>query len=114
MARALRAAMEHDVIAETDFEGTDRALFEHIRAAEVPEVQRWLALLRPDVDFARVIAFDSTTVDLTALPKVRAVDPPVLSEGQVAPLSRLDATFAQYREAYVAGKQGMWQLRILA
>ena len=114
MARALRAAMEHDVIAETDFEGTDRVLFEHIRAAAVPEVQRWLALLRPDVDFARMTASDAAASDLTALPKVRTVDPPVLSEGRVVPLSRLDAAFAQYREAYIARKQGVWQLQILA
>ena len=110
MARALRAAMAHGVIAEADFAGTDRALFERIRVADVPEIRYWMALLRPDVDFARV----DGSADLEALPKVRAIDPPVLVDDRVVPLSQLDAAFARHREAYIASKQGMWQLRVLA
>lgn len=110
MAQALRVAMEHDVIAETDFAGTDLALFDRVRAADVPEVQRWLALLRPDVDFARATAH----ADLVALPKVRAIDPPVLLDGRVVLLSHLDTAFAQHREAYIASKQGTWLLHIIA
>ena len=30
------------------------------------------------------------------------------------PLSQLDAAFARHREAYIAGKQGEWPLRIIA
>ena len=69
-----------------------------------------MALLRPDVDFARV----DGSADLEALPKVRAIDPPVLVDDRVVPLSQLDAAFARHREAYIASKQGMWQLRVLA
>lgn len=110
MARALRAAMAHGIIAEADFAGTDRVLFERIRTLDVPEIQQWMSLLRIDVDFARV----DGPADLEALPKVRAVDPPVLVDERVVPLSRLDAAFARYRETYIAGKQGSWHLRILA
>ncbi len=110
MAEALRAALELGVIAEADFAGTDAALFDRIRAANAPAIQRWLALLRRDVDFVR----DPAQPDLFALPKVRAVDPPVLVDGRAIPLSQLDAAFARHREAYVASKQGEWPLRILA
>ncbi len=109
MAEALRAALELGVIAEADFAGTDAALFERIRAANAPDIQQWLALLRRDVDFVR----DPAHPDLFALPKVRAVDPPVLLNGRAVPLSHLDAAFARHHEAYIAGKQGEWPLRIL-
>jgi len=109
MAEALRAALELGVIAEADFAGTDAALFARLRAADTPAIQRWLALLRRDVDFVR----DPAHPDLFALPKVRAVDPPVLLDGCAVPLSRLDAAFARHRETYIAAKQGEWPLRIV-
>jgi hypothetical protein len=110
MAEALCVALELGVIVEADFSGTDAALFERIRAADVPAIQRWLRLLRRDVDFVR----DPARPDLFALPKVRAVDPPVLLDGHAVPLSQLDAAFARHREVYIAGKQGKWPLRIVA
>jgi len=110
MAEALRAALELGVIAEADFSGTDVELFERVRAADAPAIQRWLALLHLDVDFVR----DPVHPDLFALPKVRAVDPPVLLDGRSVPLSQLDAAFARHREAYIASKQGEWPLRVLA
>ncbi len=110
MAQALRAALESGLIVEADFAGTDVALFDRIRAADAPDIQRWLKLLRPDVDFVR----DPAHPDLFALPKVRAVDPPVLLDGRAIPLSRLDTAFARHRAAYIAGKQGEWPLRIIA
>ena len=108
MARALGAAMEAGVLAEADLWGTDEAVMQRLRAAHLPEVQRWLNLLRPDVRFVR----DDVHPDLVTLPKVRAVDPPVLTDGQVQPLSRLDADFSRRKADYVAGKQGQWGLRI--
>lgn len=109
MAEALRAALELGVIVEADFAGTDAALFARIRAANAPDIQRWLKLLRRDVDFVR----DPAQPDLFALPKVRAVDPPVLLDRRTVPLSQLDAAFARHREAYITGKQGEWPLRIV-
>lgn len=114
MAEALRAALELGIIAEADFAGTDVAVFERVRAADVPAIQCWLTLLRRDVDFIR----DPTHTDLFALPKVRAVDPPVLLNNQAGscravPLSQLDAAFARHRETYIASKHGEWSLRVV-
>ncbi len=111
-AYALRAALAHGVITEQDFAGADEALFARLHAADVPEIRRWLALLRPDVNFVRVA--DPASADLIALPKVRAIDPLVLTNGSAAPLSQLDPAFGRQRETYIAGKQGEWALRILA
>jgi len=108
--QALRAALAHNSITETDFLGTDAALFAQVHATANPEVQRWLALLRADTDFAR----DDIKPDFVALPKVRAVDPPVLLDDHLMLLSELDADFAQRRADYVTSKQGEWGMRILA
>jgi len=109
-AKALQAALRYGLIAEADFASTDVALFNRVRASDLPEIQRWLALLKPEVDFVR----DDDAPDLIALPKVRAVDPGVLVRGRIIPLSQLDAQFANNREIYIAGKQGEWGLRVLA
>ncbi|HNT73938.1 MAG TPA: HD domain-containing protein [Anaerolineae bacterium] len=108
-AEALRAALAQGVIAERDFFGTDVALMERVRAAGSPDIQRWLALLRPDVTFAR----DDDHPNLWALPKVRAIDPPVLIKGDVVPLSQLDPAFGRRRADYIASKQGRWGLRVV-
>jgi HD superfamily phosphohydrolase len=108
MARALGAAIEAGVLTESDLWGTDEAVLQRLRAAQLPEIQRWLDLLCPDVHFVR----DDVHPDLVTLPKVRAVDPPVLSDGYVQPLSHLDADFHRRKADYVAGKQGQWGLRI--
>ena len=110
MAEALRAAMAVNLLTEADLKGTDQALMMQLRAAPIPEIQSWLTLLRPEVNFVRV-AFGG---DLTVLPKVRAVDPPVLRNGEVMALSALDPAFACLRNNYVASKQGAWQLRIIS
>ncbi len=110
MARALRTALESGLLTEADFDSTDAPVMARLRASDDAEIRRWLALLRPDVDFVRV---GTDAPDLVVLPKVRAIDPPVLSDGHVEPLSALDPAFAQRRAAYVQSKQGRWGLRIL-
>jgi hypothetical protein len=112
MARALRAAMEAGILTEDELAGRDEPLMARLRASREPKVQRWLALLRRDVDFERV---GNGNADLVALPKVRAVDPPVLVEGarrEALPLSHLDAGFAHRRATYVHAKRGEWRLRV--
>ncbi len=109
MARALRAALESGLLTTADFDGTDEPIMARLRASENAEIQRWLTLLRRDVDFVRV---DVADADLVALPKVRAIDPPVLDNGHVAPLSTLDREFARQHHAYVTSKQGQWGLKI--
>jgi HD superfamily phosphohydrolase len=108
MARALGAAMQAGVLTESDLWGTDEAVLQRLRAARLLPIQRWLDLLRPDVSFVR----DDVHPDLVTLPKVRAVDPPVLVAGQVQFLSCLDVDFSRRKASYLAGKQGQWGLRI--
>jgi uncharacterized protein len=110
MAQALRAALASGIITEADFAGTDADVLARLSAAGDWEVDRWLALLRRDVDFVRVDARDA---GLVALPKVRTVDPPVLVGDHALPLSHLDPGFECRRQAYIAAKQGIWYLKVV-
>jgi hypothetical protein len=109
MARALREALRHGIITLDDFEGTDAALLKRLRSSEVPSIQRWLSLLDRSTDFVR----DPDDYNLIALPKVRAIDPPVQINGQAVPLSALDDAFSRRRRGYIAAKTGQWYLRIV-
>jgi HD superfamily phosphohydrolase len=112
MAHALRTALSHGIIVEADFAGTDAELLERLRNAGSPDVDAWLKLLRREVDFVRSPAGAHVADGLEVLPKVRAIDPPTLVNGQVVPLSRIDSGFARHRQDYVAGKQGRWTLKV--
>ncbi|MCD6284733.1 MAG: HD domain-containing protein [Anaerolineae bacterium] len=114
MAKALRVALAREIITETDFGGTDRAVMDTLGRAHDAEIDHWLQWLRRDVDFARVEGESAGAYDLVALPKVRAIDPPVLLNGSTTPLSELDPPFAARRHRYITGKEGSWKLRILA
>ncbi len=114
VAQALRAALAHGSISEDDFLGTDVDLMARLRTTGDDEVNRWLAYLRRDVDFARVDRSEASDATLEALPKVRTVDPPVLVAGEIIPLSRLDPQFAAQRQDYISSKQGPWVLKVLA
>ena len=46
--------------------------------------------------------------------KLRTIDPAVFVEGRARPLSALDPEFAAYRRAYLAGKRGLWPMRVVS
>lgn len=114
MARALRTALEHGIIVEDDFAGTDADLLARLTGARAPDVDRWLALLRLQVDFERLPDGREEDGVLFVLPKVRAIDPPVLVDGRVVPLSQLDPDFARRRQHYIDSKTGPWHLRTVS
>jgi uncharacterized protein len=112
MAEALRKGIAHRVISQEDFASTDRQVMAKLTESDIPEIHRWLSLLRQDVDF--ICVDPDTAHDLVALPKVRAVDPPVKIHDEIQALSEIDAAFAARRSDYIAGKEGLWHLQILA
>lgn len=109
-AEAIKAATRLGFVAEADFWGEDENLWAKLRAADHPEVRRWVGLLSPGTRFA----WDTAHPDFRLAPKVRSIDPPVVADGVIVPLSRLDPAFAAYREDYVAHKRGEWPLAIVA
>lgn len=109
-AEAIKAADRHGLIAEEDLWHGDAALWGKLREAEHPEVQRWVRLISPGTRFT----WDAAQPVFRVSPKIRWIDPPVLHNGRLTPLSVLDPAFARQRDRYLAVKQGPWPMGIVS
>jgi uncharacterized protein len=108
-ARAIRAALTHGVVKEEELWGTDAALWELLRRAEDSEVARWVRLTQRRPEF--VIDHDAPTIRIR--PKVRAIDPDVVTAAGLRPLSELDDDFRARREGYVSRKAEGLSVRLI-
>ena len=109
-AEAIKAADRLGLITEADLWHGDAALWDKLRKAEHPEVQRWVRLVSPGTRFT----WDAAHPVFRVSPKIRWIDPPVLHEGALRPLSALDPAFAAQRDRYLAAKQGPWPMGIVS
>lgn len=108
-AQAIRRALAVGSISEADFWLTDAPFWDKLHDSNDIELQQWLALISPHTQFA----WDETNPTFRISTKLRAIDPDVLLDGQLIPLSTLDAEFADHRHAYLQRKQGKWPMRIV-
>jgi HD superfamily phosphohydrolase len=107
-ARALRTALDRSVIAETDLWGGDKQLWDKISQSQDPAVAAGVKLILRYRDF--VVDESNPTVRLQ--PKIRTIDPDVLAEGGMLPLSALDAQFRAYRDNYLITRASTISLRL--
>jgi len=96
-ARALRTAFDRSVIEETDLWGGDKQLWDKISQSQDPAVAASVGLILRYRDF--IVDESKPTVRLR--PRIRTIDPDVLTEGGTLPLSALDAKFRAYRDNYL-------------
>ncbi len=108
-ALAIRRALALGVIHEADFWLTDAPFWDKLHDGRDAELQEWLALITPDTQFE----WDEANPTFRVSTKLRAIDPDVLLNGQMVPLSTLDADFAHHRQDYLQRKQGKWPMRIV-
>ncbi len=108
-ARAIKRALEIDLIAEADFMMTDEAFWQKLHQNTDPELQDWLSLVSLDTQFA----WDDENPTFRVSTKLRAIDPDVVVAGELRPLSTLDPEFAEHRRNYLASKQGKWPMRVI-
>ncbi|HEX4592038.1 MAG TPA: HD domain-containing protein [Gemmataceae bacterium] len=108
-ARAIRAALERRLLTDADLWGTDAALWDHLRASTEPEVARWVRLTERRPEFVD----DLVAPTIRIRPKVRAIDPDVVSPFGLRPLSEVDPEFARKREDYVRRKTTGLSVRLL-
>jgi len=108
-AEAIRLALACGAVEQADFWGTDRALWERLRAAEDPAVCAQVRLISPATQFV----WDDAAPDFTVRTKLRTLDPAVLIDGAAQPLSALDPAFAAHRARYLARKDGAWPMRVV-
>lgn len=108
-AQAIRRALALGVIQEADFWLTDALFWDKLHDGRDAALQEWLALITPDTQFE----WDEANPTFRVSTKLRAIDPDVLLNGQMVPLSTLDADFAHHRQDYLQRKQGKWPMRIV-
>lgn len=108
-AQAIKAGLRAGAIDERDFWDIDVALWNKLQASDDAQVSRWLSLVSADTRFA----WDETDPTWWVSTKLRTIDPDVLIDGVVQPLSVLDRGFARFRCAYLARKQGPWPIRVI-
>lgn len=108
-AKAIKVANQCGFLGEADLWGSDEALWEKLQSADHPEVRGLVNLITPGTRFTWNEKCPAFRVDT----KVRSIDPSVAYGRSVAPLSTLDPAFCQYRNEYLAGKQGQWSLSVV-
>ena len=108
-ARAIRAALEHGILSENDLWGTDAVLWDRLRNTGDREVAHWVQLTEARPDFVD----DQVAPTICIRPKVRAIDPDVVTAGGLRPLSQLDAVFRRQREDYVQRKAQGLSVRLI-
>ena len=108
-AQAIRRGLAVGAISEADIWGTDEPFWAKLRAHSDGELRRTLALVRPETGFV----WDEAAPTFWVSTKLRAIDPDVVGNGRLHPLSTLDPDFARRRADYLASKQGKWPMRVI-
>jgi HD superfamily phosphohydrolase len=112
-ARALRTAFDRAVVAETDLWGGDRQLWDKISQSQDPAVAASVNLILRYRDFVVVESKpDHSQPTITLKPKIRTIDPDVVTERGMLPLSALDAEFRAYRDNYLKTRASTISLRL--
>jgi len=108
-AQAIKRGLEIGVLHMPDIWGTDKPMWAKLQASEDAILQRWLQLITPQTIFV----WDELNPTFRVSTKLRAIDPDVVVDGQLQPLSTLDANFATHRADYLARKTGKWPMRVV-
>ena len=106
-ARAIEAAIAAGAIGPDDLWGTDEAFWNDISACEDESVQRWVRCVSTDA----VFTLDEDNPTFLVSPKVRTLDPHVLTAEGPRRLSEVDRDFARFVAEYRRRKSGVWPIR---
>jgi hypothetical protein len=110
MAQAIKIGLHQGIIDISDLWQTDQFVWHKLQASPHPQVQAALALVSSTTQFI----WDDEQPTFRVRTKLRTIDPDVVVDGTLRPLSTLDADFARYRADYLKRKQGLWPMRVLA
>lgn len=108
-AQAIRRGLSLGVISEADFWLTDEPVWGKLCDSDDPELRKLIQLVSPDTRFA----WDEEAPTFRVSTKLRSIDPDVVFNGGMQPLSTLDPEFARHRADYLARKQGKWPMRVI-
>jgi uncharacterized protein len=109
-ARAIRRGLEIGVLTAADIWGTDQPAWEKLRASIDPELQFNFQRVHKDTQFV----WDAENPEFRVSTKLRSIDPDVLIEDEIQPLSALDPVFEHHRNEYLTQNSGKWPMRVIA
>jgi len=108
-ARAIKTGFRVGAITQDDIWGTDEPLWAKLHAHADLELQAQLALVVPETRFV----WDEENPTFWVSTKLRAIDPDVVVDGELRPLSTIDPEFAHHRQEYLTRKTGKWPMRVV-
>jgi hypothetical protein len=108
-ACAIRRGLDIGVLTELDLWGTDRTAWEKLHTSRDPQLQHHLRRVHADTQFV----WDEQNPEFRVSTKLRSIDPDIVVNETVQPLSKLDPDFAAHREAYLTQNSGKWPMRII-
>jgi HD superfamily phosphohydrolase len=108
-ARAIRRGLQIGVIDESDFWGTDLPAWEKLLGSSDQQLQYDIQRVHADTRFE----WNETEPDFRVSTKLRAIDPDLLTNGKVQPLSVFDSDFAIHRSEYLAQNSGKWPMKVI-
>ena len=109
-ALAIRRGFEIGLIKQSDIWGTDVPLWQKMQNSHDPTLRSYIPLISANTTFV----WDEDNPTFYVGTKLRTIDPDVLVNGELVPLSKLDKQFADHRQSYLLNKQGKWPMRVIA
>lgn len=109
-ARAIRRGLDIGYIGQDELWSTDKRLWDKLHSGKDDDLKRWVSLISPGTRFIR----DARSPTFHSGTKLRSIDPDVLIDDRLCPLSGLDGDFKQYRDEYLAGNQNDWPMRVVS
>lgn len=108
-ARAIRTALHLGVLEDRDIWTDDARVWQKMKAAEHPVLQKEMTLISTETRFA----WDERAPTFRISTKLRTIDPEIVLPGGLQPLSSIDPEFAQFRTQYLANNTGKWPMRVI-
>lgn len=108
-ALAIKRGLAVGAIAEADIWLTDEPVWAKLHAHKDADLEAILDLIKPGTEFV----WDEENPTFRISTKLRAIDPDLVVDGELRPLSTLDPAFAQHRSAYLSRKDGQWPMRVV-
>jgi hypothetical protein len=106
----IRVSLKAKIIVEDDLFGTDSTLLNKLRRSDNSRVKGILAKLTPNLRFE----LNETNFDFATKGKVRYIDPPILKEDELVPLSKLNPAFQRDIASFILKAKAGHKLRIIS
>lgn len=108
-AMAIKRGLALGAITQADIWGTDATAWAKLQAYPDEELQATLQLVHPETQFI----WDEENPTFRVSTKLRTIDPDVLQDGVLRPLSSLDGHFGRLRSDYLATFRVKWPMRVV-